>query len=385
MHSSGEFQAAKAGSLLKGRVAFDEENISFYPFKPFDNRLAYLSNDIQPLFSRPSPELLETKRIPGNVFFLTRDAADKSAEGRPFYFSPYICDYDFLSGHARHFPIFTSSVKGGGAQSGLFDTADGAVVANLSKRARAYLDTLGKTDYDESADTASLVWLHALAIGYAPEYLKENADGIGQDWPRIPLPADAEGLERSAGLGRQIAALLDTESPVPGVTSGKTKDELRVIGSVSAVGDVGLDESRGDFALTVGWGYGGRVTMPGRGKAVRRDYTPDELKALEAGTKVRGVTLEGVLGQLGPATFDVYLNEKAYWRNVPENVWAYTIGGYQVVKKWLSYREKDVLGRPLTSDEAREVTHMTRRIAALLLLGVRLDANYERVKGAAHP
>jgi hypothetical protein len=31
---------------------------------------------------------------------------------------------------------------------------------------------------------------------------------------------------------------------------------------------------------------------------------------------------------------------------VPSRVWAYTLGGYQVIKKWLSYREHDVLGAP---------------------------------------
>jgi hypothetical protein len=30
--------------------------------------------------------------------------------------------------------------------------------------------------------------MHTLAVGYAPDYLSENADGIRQDWPRIPLP-----------------------------------------------------------------------------------------------------------------------------------------------------------------------------------------------------
>jgi hypothetical protein len=28
------------------------------------------------------------------------------------------------------------------------------------------------------------------------------------------------------------------------------------------------------------------------------------------------------------------------WRNIPTKVWGYHIGGYQVIKKWLSYREK---------------------------------------------
>jgi hypothetical protein len=52
------------------------------------------------------------------------------------------------------------------------------------------------------------------------------------------------------------------------------------------------------------------------------------------------------------------------------------------VKKGLSYREKDVLERDLKLPEVRHMTHMVRRIAALLLLVPRLDANYEAVKAA---
>ena len=80
---------------------------------------------------------------------------------------------------------------------------------------------------------------------------------------------------------------------------------------------------------------------------------------------------------------DVFLNETACWRNIPKEVWDYTIGGYQVIKKWLSYRELELLGRPLTSDEVREVTHMARRIAAPLLLSSDLDANYQRSRETA--
>jgi hypothetical protein len=50
------------------------------------------------------------------------------------------------------------------------------------------------------------------------------------------------------------------------------------------------------------------------------------------------------------------------------------------MKKWLSYRERALLGRDLKPDEARYVTEMTRRITALLLLGPALDASYELVK-----
>jgi hypothetical protein len=52
-------------------------------------------------------------------------------------------------------------------------------------------------------------------------------------------------------------------------------------------------------------------------------------------------------------------------------------------KETSGYREFDLLGRALTPDEAREVTHMARRLAALILLQPELDKNYQAVKTAA--
>ena len=122
--------------------------------------------------------------------------------------------------------------------------------------------------------------------------------------------------------------------------------------------------------------------MPGKGKAITRPYTSEELAAIGQGAEALGLSLEEALAQLGETTVDVYLNEVAYWRCVPSGVWSYTIGGYQVVKKWLSYREKALLGRDLNVEEVREVSSMTRRIAAILLLQPALDANYEAVKAS---
>lgn len=65
---------------------------------------------------------------------------------------------------------------------------------------------------------------------------------------------------------------------------------------------------------------------------------------------------------------------------MPERVWDYTLGGYQVIKKWLSYREREVLGRAPHLGEVRYVTEMVRRVAAILLLGPALDAHYAAVK-----
>jgi hypothetical protein len=185
----------------------------------------------------------------------------------------------------------------------------------------------------------------------------------------------------------QVAALLDTERPVPDVTSGKLRPELHAIGVITRVGGGALNPAAGDLAITAGWGHAGKggVTMPGKGRVDQGAYTPDERAAIGSGASALGLTEEQVIACLGATTSNVYLNDTAYWRNVPASVWEYTIGGYQVIKKWLSYREHGLLGRALTTDEAREVTHMARRIAAIVLLFPALDVNYQGVKQATLP
>ena len=71
---------------------------------------------------------------------------------------------------------------------------------------------------------------------------------------------------------------------------------------------------------------------------------------------------------LGDSTFDVYLNSRAFWSNVPEAVWGYKLGGYKVLKKWLSYREQSVLGRAMQPEEIQHFCETVRRIGAILVL-----------------
>lgn len=70
---------------------------------------------------------------------------------------------------------------------------------------------------------------------------------------------------------------------------------------------------------------------------------------------MRGISEQQALKLIGARTLDVYLNNLAYWKNIPLRVWGYTIGDYQTIKKWLSYREREILGRALKMDEPRAV------------------------------
>jgi hypothetical protein len=182
-------------------------------------------------------------------------------------------------------------------------------------------------------------------------------------------------------------SLLDAEIPVAGVSKGKLRAGLRVLGLPHKKNGKALSDD--DLTVRAGWGHvqtsrtGSTLVMPGLGLVNERDYTPGERGGLEQEAKALGMSDDAVIALLGNRTLDVHMNADAMWTNVPANVWAYTLGGYQVIKKWLSYREKDVLGRALKPEEVAYVSETIRRIAAILLHSPALDANYETAKASA--
>ncbi|MDZ4170454.1 MAG: type ISP restriction/modification enzyme [Coriobacteriia bacterium] len=346
-----------ARAKLLGASRFEDSRLVRFTFKPFDVRWCYLDN-IRPLFSEPSPQLIAEQGC-GARFFVTRDAADKLDEGIPFVWASAVCDYHALDGEARHFPVSLKRPSGG------LLGENPIRVPNTSRLAQGYLGSVGAADH-------SYLCEHALAIGYSTAYLSENRDGIRTDWPRIPLPSTSSAFDASAALGARVAELLDPSQPFSG--------GIR-LGALSAAAGGSLDPAT-DLAVTARWGVAGRggICMPSTGKLNEREYTADELSAIAGHATALGMTRGESVALLGETCFDVHLNDLAYWRCVPSAVWRYTIGGYQVIKKWLSYREHALLGRDLKVDEARYVTEMVRRIAALVLMGPELDTNYERVK-----
>lgn len=233
---------------------------------------------------------------------------------------------------------------------------------NLSDFARTYLQTL-------DADAEDLFY-HTLAVLHSPVYREQNAGALRQDWPRVPLPTTKDALKESAALGRTVAGLLDPERDVSGVTQSPLGRGYGTLAVIMATEGAHLQPDEGDLDLTAGWGHGTNVIMPGKGKSVAREYDAIESAAFS----------EEERALLGEACLDIYLNNRAYWKNVPQNVWDYTLGGYQVLKKWLSYREKGILQRGLTVEEARYFATTVRRIGAILLLSPQLDGNYERMQ-----
>ncbi|CAN5641198.1 DNA methyltransferase [soil metagenome] len=335
MDSTSRFDASAVRAQLVKR-GFLPDNVIRYAYRPFDVRWLYWE---------PETKLLDEKRTEymphvadGNVWFEARQRVSRNTFDRGMM-SSSLGD-NLGAGMSIWFPLLI--------RQGERD------LPNTSDIFQTYLADTDAGPVDG--------FFHALATMHAPTYRLANDDALRQDWPRIPLPNDPEALARSSALGRQLAALLDIEQDVPGVSAGAIRPELRSIAVLAKRDGGGIDPDSGDLRIDANWGYGGngRPVMPGCGRAVERTLTSDEASLL------------------GAFTFDVWLNDSVLWANVPEPVWEYTLGGYQVLKKWLSYRESDVLGRYLHADEARTFSQIARRIAAILLLEDDLNVSYQR-------
>ena len=66
----------------------------------------------------------------------------------------------------------------------------------------------------------------------------------------------------------------------------------------------------------------------------------------------------------------MYINAEQYFDGVPQAVWEYHIGGYQVANKWL----KDRKGRLLTFDDLRHYQRVIAALAETIALQAEIDA-----------
>ena len=375
------YNAERVREKLLSESSFDEDRIVRFQVKPFDVRYAYVDTTSK-LWNESRSESVRSFQV-GADALVVRRRAPRASDGAAFMLSPHLVDQHLLHKDAYAISLLRAeNLSGEGWDQLFYDEADGTSAKawrpNLSRFAIAYLAELGFFDVAGSRELARMIWLHTLAIGYSPQYLEENADAISSDWPRIPLPHSATDLESSARLGARIGALLDIDVPLPGLDSV-------AVGRLSLIGNParadGSQPGAGDLALTEGWGHQqirvqnsgatSRIVMPGKGRTETRTRNDEESESLSSGQ----------IELLGDEVKDVYLNENTYWSGIPEAAWNYKIGGFQVLRKWLSYREEAVLGRPLNFGEARQFRSIARRLTELVLAGPELDSNYRAAAG----
>ncbi|MEM1054675.1 MAG: type ISP restriction/modification enzyme [Bacteroidota bacterium] len=378
-----------------------EDGIRPYLYRPFDLRWLYWD---------PETKLLDEKRADyekhvtqGNLWI---SAGQRERKGylEP-QFTTHLADHHIVEANCGMFPLYLAPDLG---------SSGGAVEENLTSTARTYLATLApeqvplpdtpsplasrggtagaqrrqggadqpstqspqegatqpSTPPETGAPTAADLFHHTLAVLHAPAYRAENGGALRQDWPRVPLPTTRETLRQSAALGRRLAALLDPQADAPDARARY----LRTVAPLHTADARPLDPDAGDLAVKVKWGvrYPSGAVNGTKGHSVSRPFSDAEKTVLSPDRA----------DALGGHAVDVYLSERVLWRGIPAAVWTYALGGYPVLKKWLSYRAEPVLGRSLRSDEAETFTEIARRIAAVLLLDPELDAAYAAARAS---
>ena len=370
MENNSRYSAEAIRNSLTQR-GVSQEHFVRYAYRPFDVRWLYWEPETKLLDEKRTEYMAHVK--PGNVW-LTSGQRNRMSDFYQPQVTSVLADHHIVESNVALFPLYTYP-EGGSPLLESSGASTGAR-ANISEAAASYLEKVGANVSD--------LFYHSLAIMHSPRFRSENGGALRQDWPRIPLPASATVLLASAELGRQLGSALNSEEPLIAKNANLVSLLTDVAVISSAVG-ASLDPSTGVLGLTAGWGHAGKggVTMPAKGKTAQRDLTLEESKTLQRFADELGIDDGCTAATLGDSTVDVYLNETAYWKNVPVNVWQYTIGGYQVLKKWLSYRELGLLKRPLKIEEVREFTSIARRIAIIRGLEALLDTNYEMVKAGS--
>ena len=361
MQKTARFDAHAVRDALLKRGGPNKTGFVRFAYRPFDNRWLYWEAETKLLDEKRAdywPHVFE-----GNMWLVTQQKPRQ--EWSPPQVISHIGCLDLIDRSAACIPAWL--------RDNSITMSDGdSRQPNLSSTAQKYLAALGASVDD--------LFHHVLAVLHDPAYRQANAGALRMGWPRVPLPGwpapgsagalstaeAAAELARFAARGRQLAALLDVDTPVPGITRTPLRPEIAAV-AVPATGD-GRNMAGGDFAVTAGWGRTGKgdAVMPGQGRVVERPFTPAERSAMDG-------KHDATLFPLGSTTLDIYLNDRAFWRNVPLPVWHYKLGGYQMLKKWLSYREQGVLGRPLHVEEVQHFSDTAHRVAGIL--GLAHDAN----------
>ena len=228
-----------------------EEGFVRHAYRPFDTRWLYWDVG-SGLLGRPVPAY-RPHVFSGNLWLVSQQKPRR--EWSPPQVISHIGCLDLMDRGATYFPTWLRDQGLGTDGSGTQRSA------NLSPAAHSYLDRLGFGVED--------LFHHVLAVLHDPAYRESNAGALRLEWPRIPLPGwpngDEDGavpeLAASAARGRELAALLDSDTPVPGVTEGALCPAIAYVAVPSTVD--GGNMAGDDFALTASWGHHGQGEAPG--------------------------------------------------------------------------------------------------------------------------
>lgn len=292
----------------KYQIVITSGLIRAYQYRPFDQRKLYYDTT-----------LVKRARENQNAFFLAPNLGlmalrQAAAVGSDIFDSVFIVDTlvdtnVFRRGGPLIFPLFHYQQS-----IGLFaPSTEQSVLSkieNFTKDFRQFIDR----HYQQPFPPETILG-YIYAVLHSPTYRAKYAEFLKIDFPRIPFIKDLTGFEHLSRLGWQlIQAHLLKEIPA-----------------------YNLGAYQGDGDHTVG----------------KPEYRPPPHSSPDSGEGAR----EG-LGGSGR----LYINATQYFAPVPEAVYRFQIGGYQVLDKYL----KDRKGRALSLSEVKNISQVVNVLAFTL-------------------
>jgi predicted helicase len=297
---SGTWKLSKARTQIRRKRNW-EDFIVECDYRPFDKRFVFLD---EILTDRPRPELLLHVANQKNLCLLS--SRQQATEGYRHCWvantPPNDCVVSNISHEANQvFPLYTYETPDSTAGT-LFAQKLITRQPNISVRFKqAFEHIFGLQFVKEGIGDLRTtfgpedVFHHIYAVFHSPTYRSRYAEFLKIDFPHLPLTSNVELFRQLCGLGKELVALHLLEASV-------------------------LNKPNTEFK-----GKGDNIVAKGH-------------------PKYQG----GV----------VRINPTQSFKGVPEDVWEFHIGGYQVCEKWL----KDRRGRELSSED---ITHYQKIVIAL--------------------
>jgi hypothetical protein len=166
--------------------------------------------------------------------------------------------------------------------------------------------------------TPEEIFHYIYTVLYAPTYREQYTEFLRMDFPRVPFTADRKLFQKFAALGARLTALHLFNSPEldPPACRFDGKGDSRV----------------------------------GKGRTAGLRYESDEER--------------------------VYISVTQYFAPVPEAVWSFHLGGYQVCEKWLKDRQE----RRLEVDDIRTYCRIVTALGLTLDIQKQIDRLYAEVE-----
>jgi len=313
---------AKADLLESGP---SESHITPILYRPFDTRFTYYTGTTRGFLCMPRAAIMRRMLAGENLGLIaTRQTRDQWG----VWITRTICGHKSCAAYdinslfplylypnpATNGDLFTNGKKRHVNFSPKF-------IDDVEKKTRLKFIDDGTGDLRKTVGPED-VFNYMYAIFHCPTYRERYAEFLKIDFPRVPLTGDQDLFRTLCGLGGQLVALHLLESPL-------------------------LDMQMEGF-----FPEGGNNLV---GKGWPKYFPPGERAPGSAEPLGRG---------------RVYINDTQFFEGVPEDVWQFHVGGYQVCEKWL----KDRRGRMLPFDDIAHYCKIALALGETIRLMAEIDS-----------